>query len=97
MIQVLEFEKEIFALENEIQRLLSLSHMIDSVGDISHEIATLRKKERRLKYEVFSNLNGWQKTQVARHRDRPHSPDYIQGIFTDFIELNGDRHGGFAG
>ncbi len=96
MIQILEFEKEIFALENEIQRLLSLSHMIDSVGDISHEIAKLRKKERRLKHEVFSNLNGWQKTQVARHRDRPHSPDYIQGIFTDFVELNGDRHGGFG-
>ena len=70
--------------------------MYDSVGDITHEIAKLKKKLRHMKHDVFSNLKGWQKTQVARHPDRPYSLDYIQEIFTDFQELHGDRHGGYG-
>ncbi|NIQ04082.1 MAG: acetyl-CoA carboxylase carboxyl transferase subunit alpha, partial [Nitrospinaceae bacterium] len=96
MVQILDFEREIFALENQIRELYSLTHMYDSVGDISHEIAKLKKKLRHLKHDVFSNLKGWQKTQVARHPDRPHSLDYIEQIFTDFFELHGDRHGGYG-
>jgi len=95
-MQILDFEREIFALENQIQDLVSLSHMYDSVGDITHEIAKLKKKLRHMKHDVFSNLKGWQKTQVARHPDRPYTLDYIQRIFTDFEELHGDRHGGFG-
>ena len=91
-----EFEKEIFALENQINDLVSLSRMYDSVGDITHEIAKLQKKVRHMKRDVFSSLKGWQKTMVARHPDRPYSLDYIQLVFNDFIELNGDRHGGFG-
>ena len=96
MIQILEFEQEIFRLENQIQEMVSLSHMYDSVGDITHEIARLHKKVRRMKHDVYSNLKGWQKTQVARHPDRPYTLDYIKYMFTDFIELHGDRHGGFG-
>ena len=96
MVQILEFEKEIFALENQIRELVSLSHMYDSVGDITHEIVSLHKKVRRMKHDVYSNLKGWQKTQVARHPDRPYTLDYIRYIFTDFIELHGDRHGGYG-
>ncbi|MGP0566509.1 acetyl-CoA carboxylase carboxyltransferase subunit alpha [Nitrospina sp. 32_T5] len=96
MAQILEFEKEIFAVENQIRELVSLSHMYDSIGDISHEIAKLRKKLRRMKYDTFNNLDGWQKTQVARHPMRPYTMDYINGIFTDFQELSGDRHGGLG-
>ncbi len=96
MQQILDFEKEIFALENQIQELISLSHMYDSVGDITHEIAKLKKKLRRMKHDVFANLKGWQKTQVARHPDRPYSLDYIQQVFHDFQELHGDRHGGYG-
>lgn len=95
-MQILEFEKEIFALENQINDLVSLSRMYDSVGDITHEIAKLQKKVRHMKRDVFSSLKGWQKTMVARHPDRPYSLDYIQLVFNDFIELNGDRHGGFG-
>jgi len=93
-MQILEFEKEIFNVENQIHELRSLSHMYDSIGDITHEIAKLNKKLRRMKYETFNNLNGWQKTQVARHPMRPYTLDYIQHVFTHFQELHGDRHGG---
>ena len=96
MVQILEFEREIFKLENQIQEMVSLSHMYDSVGDITHEIARLHKKVRHMKHDVYANLNGWQKTQVARHPDRPYTLDYINYIFTNFIELHGDRHGGFG-
>lgn len=92
-MQILEFEKEIFNVENQIHELRSLSHMYDSIGDITHEIAKLNKKLRRMKFETFNNLNGWQKTQVARHPMRPYTLDYIRHIFTHFQELNGDRHG----
>lgn len=96
MVQILDFEKEIFSVENQIRELVSLSHMYDSIGDISHEIAKLRKKLRRMKYDTFNNLDGWQKTQVARHPMRPYTMDYINAIFTDFQELSGDRHGGLG-
>lgn len=93
MVQILDFEKEIFSIENQIKELTSLSNMYDSVGDITHEIAKLKKKLRHIKHDVFGNLNGWQKTQVARHSSRPYTLDYINFIFEDFFELHGDRHG----
>ena len=94
MVQILEFEREIFALETQIRDLVSMSHMYDSVGDITHEIAKLKKKLRRMKHDVYSNLKGWDKTLVARHPDRPYTMDYLSLIFEDFFELHGDRHGG---
>jgi acetyl-CoA carboxylase carboxyl transferase subunit alpha len=96
MVQILDFEREIFALETQIHDLVSLSHMYDSVGDITHDIAKLKKKLRRMKHDVYSNLKGWDKTMVARHAYRPHMMDYINHIFTDFFELHGDRHGGYG-
>ena len=96
MVQILEFEREIFALENQIREMVSLSNMYDNVGDITHEITRLHKKVRRMKHDIYSNLKGWQKTQVARHPDRPYTLDYIKYMFTDFIELHGDRHGGYG-
>ena len=96
MVQILEFEREIFALETQIQDLVSLSHMYDSVGDITHEITKLKKKLRRMKHDVYSNLKGWDKTLVARHPDRPYTLDYLSLVFTDFFELHGDRHGGYG-
>ena len=96
MVQILDFEREIFALETQIRDLVSLSHMYDSVGDITDEISKLKKKLRRMKHDVYSNLKGWDKTMVARHRDRPHMLDYVDHIFTDFFELHGDRHGGYG-
>ena len=94
MVQILDFEREIFSLETQIHDLVSLSNMYDSVGDITDEITKLKKKLRRMKHDVYSNLKGWDKTLVARHPDRPHLLDYIKNIFSDFYELHGDRHGG---
>ena len=96
MVQILEFEREIFALETQIHDLVSLSNMYDSVGDITHEIAKLKKKLRRMKHDVYSNLKGWDKTLVARHPNRPYTLDYLSLVFTDFFELHGDRHGGYG-
>jgi acetyl-CoA carboxylase carboxyl transferase subunit alpha len=70
--------------------------MYDSVGDITYEIVRLHKKVRHMKHDVYSSLKGWQKTQVARHPDRPYTLDYIKYMFTDFIELHGDRRGGYG-
>jgi len=96
MVQILDFEKELFAEESQIRELVSLSHMYDSVGDITEEIANRTKKLRKMKREVFSGLDGWQMTRVARHPDRPHMIDYIKHIFKNFHELHGDRHGGYG-
>ena len=79
-MQILDFEKGLFAIEKQIKELTSLSHMYDSVGDITHEIHKLKKKLRHMQRDVFAGLNGWQMTQVARHPDRPHTLDYIKFI-----------------
>jgi acetyl-CoA carboxylase carboxyl transferase subunit alpha len=96
MVQILDFEREIFALETQIHDLVSMSHMYDSVGDITHEIAKLKKKLRRMKHDVYSNLKGWDKTLVARHPERPYTLDYLGLVFKEFFELHGDRHGGYG-
>ena len=96
MVQILDFEREIFALETQIHDLVSMSHMYDSVGDITHEISKLKKKLRHMKHDVYSNLKGWDKTLVARHPDRPYTLDYLNLIFDGFFELHGDRHGGYG-
>jgi acetyl-CoA carboxylase carboxyl transferase subunit alpha len=60
MAQILDFEKDIFAVENQIKELHSLSNMYDSVGDLTHEITKLKKKLRHMKRDVFNGLDGWQ-------------------------------------
>ncbi len=88
MDQYLDFEKPIADLETKIGELRDYS--TDSV-DFSSEIQKLEKKADKLKVEVYSNLTRWQRTQLARHANRPYSLDYIDRIFTDFQQLHGDR------
>ena len=95
-MQILDFEKELFAIEKQIKELTSLSNMYDSVGDITHEIHKLKKKLRHMQRDVFSGLNGWQMIQVARHPDRPHTLDYIKYVFTDFFVMIGWLPGNHA-
>ncbi|HWU41305.1 MAG TPA: acetyl-CoA carboxylase carboxyltransferase subunit alpha, partial [Candidatus Acidoferrum sp.] len=59
--------------------------------DFSPEIARLERKAARLQQDVFSNLTPWQRTQIARHPNRPYAIDYIRLMLTDFLELHGDR------
>ncbi|WP_131923423.1 acetyl-CoA carboxylase carboxyltransferase subunit alpha [Hazenella coriacea] len=59
--------------------------------DLSSEIATLEAKAARLEEEIYGNLSTWQKVQITRHLSRPTTMHYIRTIFTDFMELHGDR------
>jgi acetyl-CoA carboxylase carboxyl transferase subunit alpha len=83
---ILEFEKPIFELEKKIEEMKALENI-----DISEETDFLSKKVEELRSEVYQNLTRWQRVQIARHPDRPHTSDYISNLFTDFLELHGDR------
>ncbi|MGX8882663.1 acetyl-CoA carboxylase carboxyltransferase subunit alpha [Methylovorus sp. SPW-M1] len=85
----LEFEQPIAELEGKIEELRYVQD--DSALDISEEIDRLQQKNQTLTKEIYSKLNAWQISQVARHPQRPYTLDYIQGMFTDFEELHGDR------
>jgi len=89
MSNYLEFEKPLAALEAKIGELRDFS--TDNV-DFSSDIKKLEKKSEKLRKEIFSNLSRWQRTQVARHADRPYVLDYIDLIFTDWFEVHGDRN-----
>jgi acetyl-CoA carboxylase carboxyl transferase subunit alpha len=85
----LDFEKPIEDLEMKIEELRRLSDGGDtSFGSI---IKDLEKEVLGLRTNIFSNLSRWQKTQVARHPDRPYALDYVGLIADDFLELHGDR------
>lgn len=86
---VLEFEKPIVELEKKIAEMQELS--AGGEVDISDEIGLLRKKADTLRKEVFSNLNRWQRVQLARHPRRPYTLDYIKLVVDRFQELHGDR------
>jgi acetyl-CoA carboxylase carboxyl transferase subunit alpha len=87
----LDFEKPVLELEDKIHELLELS---TDGTDLKSEIARLEKKVDKMREEIFSNLTRWQILQVARHINRPFTTDYIRLIFTDFVELHGDRNFG---
>src|SRR5665647_259275 len=85
----LEFEQPIAELEAKIEELRYVQD--GSALDISEEIDRLQQKNQTMTKEIYSKLNAWQISQVARHPQRPYTLDYIQGMFTDFEELHGDR------
>ncbi len=87
----LEFEKPIAELEAKIEELSLLS---SSAGSFDAEIEGLRRKAEQLRRKTYAGLDPWMKTQVARHPQRPHFVDYVEGLFTDFVELKGDRQFG---
>lgn len=86
--QHLDFEKPIVELEEKLRELQEFS---TASVNLKTEISRLEKKVEKMREEVFSNLTRWQKVQLARHINRPFTMDYIRLIFTDFIELHGDR------
>jgi acetyl-CoA carboxylase carboxyl transferase subunit alpha len=89
MSNYLEFEKPLAELEAKIGELRDYS--TDNV-DFTSDIKKLEKKSEKLKKEIFTNLSRWQRTQLARHADRPYVLDYINLIFTDWFEVHGDRN-----
>lgn len=86
----LDFEAPIAELENKIEELRYVQS--DSAVDISTEIDQLSKKSLQLTKDIYSDLTPWQITKIARHAERPYALDYIEEIFTDFVEMHGDRH-----
>ena len=89
MRNYLDFEKPIAELEGKIEELRHLSGS-DSVN-IADEVGKLQIKLDKLLIQVYAKLSPWQKTQVARHPDRPHALDFIRGLIEDFTPLAGDR------
>ena len=86
----LDFEQPIAELETKIEELRYVQ--TESAVDISDEIDQLSKKSLQLTKDIYSDLNPWQITKIARHPERPYTLDYLSEIFTDFIEMHGDRH-----
>ena len=85
----LEFEQPIAELETRIEELRFVQD--DSAVDISEEIQRLTRRSQTLTKDIYGKLTPWQVAQVARHPQRPFTLDYIQGLFTHFEELHGDR------
>jgi acetyl-CoA carboxylase carboxyl transferase subunit alpha len=86
----LDFEQPIAALEDKIEDLRYVQN--ESAVDISSEIEQLTKKSVQLTKDIYSDLTPWQITKIARHSERPYTLDYINQMFTHFVELHGDRH-----
>ncbi len=85
----LEFERNLVEIKDQIDQLLELA---EKKGiDVSGELGELRAKLARFQEDTFQNLSAFQQVQVARHPRRPYSLDYIERVFTDWIELHGDR------
>ncbi|MFO1075293.1 MAG: acetyl-CoA carboxylase carboxyltransferase subunit alpha [Geminicoccaceae bacterium] len=89
MSTLLDFEKPILELEGKVKELRSLAD--GSELDITEEIARLEGRASKLLAQTYAKLTPWQKTQVARHADRPHLIDYVAGLIQDFTPLAGDR------
>ncbi|MCY4108242.1 MAG: acetyl-CoA carboxylase carboxyltransferase subunit alpha [Chloroflexi bacterium] len=88
---VLSFEKDLDKLRGEIDKVKESG---TSDGGGAGRLADLEDKLEQSTLQVFSALSAWDRVQLARHPDRPHTLDYIDHIFSDFIELHGDRHFG---
>ena len=89
MVSYLEFEKPVATLEARISELRATAAEGDL--DIAGEIARLERKSADLIDSIYKALTPWQKTQVARHPQRPHFLDYVERVFDDFMPLGGDR------
>ncbi|WP_338503665.1 acetyl-CoA carboxylase carboxyltransferase subunit alpha [Sphingomonas kaistensis] len=89
MLTFLDFEKPIAELDSRVAELKDTARGGDL--DIDHEIERLEAKSARMLKDTYSHLTPWQKTQVARHPERPHFRDYVAGLADEFVPLAGDR------
>ena len=100
---IFEFEKPLYELEDQIEKLKK-SGVKNKSLNVDSEVKALEKKLAKLQKDIYAKLSSWEKTQVARHPERPYTLNYIDLLFTDFVELHGDRRfsddeaivGGFA-
>ncbi|UED70349.1 acetyl-CoA carboxylase carboxyltransferase subunit alpha [Brevibacillus sp. HD3.3A] len=85
----LPFEKPLVELQDKIKELRRFTE--EKGIDFSDEVKRLEQKAKELAEQIYGNLTPWQRVQLARHPERPTTLDYIQLLFTDFIEVHGDR------
>jgi len=90
-IQILDFEKPIYTMQDKIEELKKTSK--DTHIDYKDEIMKLEEQTKVYKKELYEKLEPYQKLQIARHPQRPNFMDYVNFMCDDFIELHGDRHG----
>ena len=88
-MKTLDFEKTIGEIEEKIEAVRSLS--TPEGLDIDAELSRLQTKLQKHLEMTYSNLTAWQKANVARHENRPHTVDYIRALISDFVQLRGDR------
>jgi acetyl-CoA carboxylase carboxyl transferase subunit alpha len=96
MRSYLDFEKPVADLEAKVEELRALSNGGDPAS-IGEELTKLEAKAAKALTELYANLSPWQKTQVARHPQRPHFVDYVKALVAEFTPLAGDRHFGEDG
>ncbi|MCH4150434.1 MAG: acetyl-CoA carboxylase carboxyltransferase subunit alpha [Sphingobium sp.] len=89
MVSFLDFEKPVAALDARIAELRETAQSGEL--DIDNEIAKLQQRSAKMLADTYAKLTPWQKTQVARHPERPHFKHYVAGIFDEFLPLAGDR------
>lgn len=89
MAGTLAFERPLVELHDKIKELRRFTE--EKGIDFSEEVIRLEQKAKDLAEQIYGNLTPWQRVQIARHPERPTTLDFIQRIFTDFIELHGDR------
>ena len=89
---LLDFEKPLAALQEELERLKKLSE--ENKVPVTEELEAIKIKIKKTKREIYAHLTPWQKVKLARHPRRPYALDYIRGIFENFQELHGDRRFG---
>jgi acetyl-CoA carboxylase carboxyl transferase subunit alpha len=90
MRSYLDFEKPVAEIEAKLEELRALE-ADDSAPAIAEEIARLEAKAAQTLKDLYASLTPWQKTQVARHHERPRCLDYVKTLITDFVPLAGDR------
>ncbi|WP_019415960.1 acetyl-CoA carboxylase carboxyl transferase subunit alpha [Paenisporosarcina sp. TG20] len=89
MVKTLPFEQPVIQLREKISELKDFT--TNSEVDLSSEIQNLEDRLKKLETDIYINMQTWDRVQVSRHPERPTTLDYIGEIFTDFIELHGDR------
>lgn len=90
-MQILEFEKPVKDLEAQLEHAKQLAAKQDKAYK-QETITEMEEQIEKMKKELYSHLNGWQKVQISRHPDRPYTLDYVENITENFIELYGDRN-----
>lgn len=88
MKDYLEFEKPIQELEERLEKLTAAS---TARGKVQEEIRALKARLAQTEAEIYSQITPWQRTQLARHPQRPSVLEYVEALFSEFIELHGDR------